>query len=68
VGAALIDGGMLLVGAAATRSATVHGDRGWSAGIAGVGIGAIATSIPVQFAADAQLSRAVFEFNRRFAR
>lgn len=68
VAATLTDIGAVLVAGAATRAALVRGDRGRSAGIAGLGAAAIAVSVPVQFAADAQLSRAVFEFNRRYAR
>jgi hypothetical protein len=68
VGAALTDAGAMLVVAAVIRSAMVRGDRRWSAGMAGLGAASIAASTPVQFAADAQLSRAVFEFNRRYAR
>ena len=68
VAAVLTDVGAVLVAGAATHAALVHGDRRWSAGVAGLGAGAIAISVPVQFAADAQLSRAVFEFNRRYAR
>jgi len=60
--------GIALVTAGAARAALLHRDAQWSAGLAAAGVGAIGISIPVQFAADAQLSRAVFEFNRRFAR
>jgi hypothetical protein len=66
--AVLTGSGIALVVAGAARAALVHGDARWSACIAAAGVGAIGVSIPVQFAADAQLSRAVFEFNRRFAR
>jgi hypothetical protein len=68
IGAALTDVGVLFVAAAAARLSMHPDDRRWSAGMAGLGVASLAVSVPVQFAADAQLSRAVFEFNRRYAR
>ena len=36
--------------------------------LAGIGGAALAVSVPLQFAADGALSRAVWWYNRRFAR
>jgi hypothetical protein len=68
VAAALTDAGALLIGAAMFRGATVKGDSRPSVAVAGAGAAALAISVPLQFAADEQLSKAVHRFNRRFAR
>jgi hypothetical protein len=34
----------------------------------GIGVAMVASSVPIHFAADAELSRAVWEYNRRFSR
>lgn len=66
--AALTDAGALILAAALVRTVTVPSDRTPSAVLGAVGAATLAVSIPVQFAADEQLSRAVHAFNRRFAR
>ena len=68
IGAALTDGGLVL---AATGIARALFRRDWDKLSTAFTIGgatALGVSIPVQFAADGQLSRAVWLYNRRFAR
>lgn len=68
IGAALTDGGIVL---AATGIARALFRRDWdrlSTALTVAGGASLGASIPFQFAADGQLSRAVWLFNRRFAR
>ena len=65
--AAFTDGGALLVavaGISAWRAGRVRRQEGV---LAGLGAAAFAISVPLQFAADGALSRAVWWHNRRFA-
>jgi hypothetical protein len=64
IAAVLTDAGVILLASAATHAiAPAH--RGTAAA---VGAALVASSIPIHFAADAELSRAVWEFNRQYAR
>lgn len=64
VGAALtFAGGVLLVTGAVHAAASRNGRVPWAAA-AGVGVATFGASVPVHFAADAELSRAVWAFNR----
>ena len=68
IGAALTDGGLVL---AATGIARALFRRDWdrlSSALTIGGAAALGASVPVQFAADGELSRAVWLYNRRFAR
>lgn len=68
IGAALTDGGLAL---AATGIARALFRRDWdrlSTVLTVGGAAALGVSVPFQFAADGQLSRAVWLYNRRFAR
>ena len=56
------DVGGVLVIAGATRF------NGAGRSMIGTGAALVAASVPIQFAADAELSRAVWSYNRRFAR
>lgn len=66
-GAALTTLGIAGAAAAVWRGALSH-DRAGSAAFAAAGATLFAVSVPVQFAADAELSRAVWIYNRRFTR
>ena len=67
-GATLTDLGVLTLAVAAVRSIR-HGKADRTDQIlGGAGIGALAISVPFQFAADGALSRAVWWHNLRFAR
>ncbi len=58
------------VGALATATGIVHGVRHHRApayGFTGAGASLLLFSVPMHFAADAALSRAVWEYNRQFA-
>lgn len=68
IGALLTDAGIAAVAIAALRSARSGSDRRGDAMLAGSGGLALALSVPLQFAADGALSRAVWWHNRRFAR
>jgi hypothetical protein len=68
VGAALTDGGLVLLATAAVRAVSAGHVRQSDAVIAGIGAGAFGVSVPFQFAADGMLSRAVWWHNARFAR
>ena len=68
IGAALTDGGMLLLATAAVRAAAAGHVRRSDGIVAAVGAGAFALSVPFQFAADGMLSRAVWWHNARYAR
>jgi hypothetical protein len=61
VGGALLAGGLI-------RTAATSDTRRASIGTAIAGAALVGISVPIHFAADAELSRAVREFNRRFAR
>jgi hypothetical protein len=68
VAAALTDGGIVL---AATGIARALFRRDWdklSTALTVAGGGALGASVPFQFAADGHLSRAVWLFNRRYAK
>lgn len=66
--AAFTDGGALLVAVAGIGAIRAGRVRRQDAILAGVGGAAFAVSVPLQFAADGALSRAVWWYNRRFAR
>lgn len=66
-GAGFTDAGALALGAALLRAiATGHASTRTQV-IAGVGLGALAISVPLQFGADGELSRAIWWHNLRFA-
>jgi hypothetical protein len=68
VGAVLTDAGIIL-GATGIGRALFHWDfDGLSTGLTLAGGASLAAGVPFQFAADGRLSRAVWLFNRRFAR
>lgn len=67
VGAVLTaTGGALAVAGAVHAVSSRSGRTTWAVG-AGIGAAAFAASVPVHFAADAELSRAVWEYNRGLA-
>jgi hypothetical protein len=68
VGAGFTDAGALAIGAALLRAIGAGHASTRTQVIAGVGLGALAISVPLQFAADGELSRAVWWHNLRFAR
>lgn len=68
IGAALTDGGLVLAGAATVRALHAGGVRRADGVLAAAGLGALGLSVPIQFAADGALSRAVWWHNLRFAR
>lgn len=65
--AALTDGGALLLAVAGIRAIRAGHARPQDAALAGLGGAAFAVSVPLQFAADGALSRAIWWYNRRFA-
>lgn len=65
--AGFTDGGALLVAVAGISALRAGHMRRQDAVIAGAGAAALAISVPLQFAADGALSRAVWWYNRRFA-
>lgn len=65
--AAFTDGGALLIAAAGISALRAGHMRRQDAVLAGAGGAALAISVPLQFAADGALSRAVWWYNRRFA-
>ncbi len=67
VGAILTTAGAALVVAGGVRAAAVPHGRGPSIAVAAVGVLGFGASVPVHFAADAELSRAVWEYNRELA-
>ena len=68
IGASLTDAGALVIlGGAVLAIRDGRIDRA-SGALFAVGAVAVGVSVPLQFAADGQLSRAVWLFNRRFAR
>jgi len=66
--AVLTDAGGVLIVAALIRGAAVRRDALPSVVLGGIGAATLAISVPMQFAADEELSKAVHGFNRRFAR
>ena len=68
VAAVLTDVGVVVAASAGTRAlaASSHREGATAAAIAGVAM--VASSVPIHFAADGELSRAVWEYNRRFSR
>ena len=67
-GAGFTDAGALAIGAALLRAIGAGHASTRTQVIAGVGLGALVISVPLQFAADGELSRAVWWHNLRFAR
>jgi hypothetical protein len=68
IGAVLTDAGLIL-GATGIGRALFHWDfDGLSTGLTLAGGASLAAGVPFQFAADGVLSRAVWLFNRKFAR
>ena len=67
-GAVLTDAGALLAVTGLARALFQRDWDGLSTGLTLAGATSLAAAIPVQFAADGALSRAVWLFNRRFAR
>lgn len=68
IGAVLTDGGLAL---AATGIARALFRRDWdklSTALTAAGVASLGVGVPFQFAADGQLSRAVWLYNRRFTR
>jgi hypothetical protein len=68
VAAVLTDAGAIIAISAGVRAAATSKARGGSLAAAAAGTAIIASSIPIHFAADGELSRAVWEYNRRFTR
>jgi hypothetical protein len=68
VAAVLTDVGIVAVASAGGHAIVSTQNRRASATISGVGLAIVASSVPIHFAADGELSRAVWEFNRRFGR
>ncbi|HEY7234609.1 MAG TPA: hypothetical protein VH539_10695 [Gemmatimonadaceae bacterium] len=68
VGAGFTDAGALAIAAALLRSIGSGHVSTRSQVIAGVGLGALAISVPLQFGADGELSRAVWWHNLRYVR
>jgi hypothetical protein len=68
VAAVLTDLGMVVVATAGSHAVATAHNRTASATISGIGLAIVAGSIPIHFAADGELSRAVWEYNRRFSR
>jgi hypothetical protein len=68
VAAVLTDVGAIVVASAGSHAVATAHRRGASVTLSGVGLAIIASSVPIHFAADGELSRAVWEYNRRFNR
>jgi hypothetical protein len=66
--AVLTDLGLVVVVSAGSRAAASARGRSAASTMTGVGLAMIASSVPIHFAADGELSRAVWEYNRRFGR
>lgn len=66
-GAGFTDAGALAIGAAILRVIGTGRFNTRSQVIAGVGVGALAISVPLHFMADGELSRAVWWHNQRYA-
>ena len=67
-GAVLTDAGIAVLGLVAVRQVASGDGIGAHRNMALAGAGALAVSVPLQFAADGLLSRAVWWYDRRFAR
>jgi hypothetical protein len=67
-GAFFTDLGLLSVAAAGTRALISQSNKRTNAFVAAAGFGALTISVPLQFAADGALSRAVWWHNLRYAR
>lgn len=68
IGAGLTDAGVILAATGLARALFNWDWDGWSTGLTLAGGASLAAGVPFQFAADGALSRAVWLFNRRFAR
>jgi len=68
IGAILTDGGLALAATGIARALFRRDWDGLSTALTVAGGTALGVSIPVQFAADGQLSRAVWLYNRKFTR
>jgi len=66
--AVLTDLGLVVAVSAGSRAAATARGRSTAATMTGVGLAMVASSVPIHFAADGELSRAVWEYNRRFGR
>jgi hypothetical protein len=64
VAAVLTTVGGVLAASGVVRAAATRSGRPLSVAAAGVGVAAFSVSVPVHFAADAELSRAVWDYNR----
>ena len=64
VAAVLTTVGGALAASGAVRAAATRSGRAVSVAVAGAGVTAFSASVPVHFAADAELSRAVWDYNR----
>ena len=65
IGSVLTMAGATVAVAGGIRAIAVRGSPGSSAALAAIGLSTFGASVPVHFAADAELSRAVWEYNRR---
>ena len=68
VAAILTDAGLVLLGTGLARAGFQREFDGLSRALAWTGAASIGVSIPLQFAADGYLSRAIWWHNRRFSR
>jgi hypothetical protein len=68
IASALTDVGVVLTVSAATHAVASARQRDAATAAAIAGGAVIASSVPIHFAADRELSRAVWEYNRRFSR
>lgn len=68
VASLLTDAGLLIGLSAATRAAATSDTRRASVAVSLSGLALLAVSVPAHFAADAELSRAVWEYNRTLPR
>jgi hypothetical protein len=68
IAAALTDAGIVLVGTGIARGIFQRHIDGLSQALAFSGAASLAVSVPFQFSADGLLSRAVWLYNRKFAR
>lgn len=64
----LTDAGAVALAVGLVRAAGPHGADGTARGVTVAGAAAFGLSVPLQFKADGELSRAVWYFNARFAR
>ena len=68
IGAALTDAGIILAATGIARSVFRRDFDKFSGALALAGAASLGVSIPVQFAADGYLSRAVWLYNRKYSR